>query len=196
MRPLRRHGIGAAGQFRFGRGREPPDEADERDEADELELGRLGATDRTLDDPDDDRAGARYDDDERPDDGALRMEEGERRYGVLDPMVRLGRIGEVRGTMTGRDELTEEPGRPPPTRGETGCRTKGDDEERVLGRDDGCRALGRDDAPRVVGSRPPLEPMALGLVDDEPLRRPRDPALGSIRGRAPLPLDEGIRPGR
>jgi len=62
-------------------------------------------------------------------------------------MLRLGRVGEVRGTMTGRDELVAELERPPPTRGVTGCRTRGDDELRVLGRVDELRVLGRDDEP-------------------------------------------------
>jgi hypothetical protein len=115
-------------------------------------------------------------------------------------MFRLGRDGEVRGTMTGRDEGGETLVGPLPTRGETGCRTKGDDELRVLGRDDELRALGRDDELDVLGSERPLEEYAPVLVGVLPVRRTRGLVLGSIRLRVepaevpPLPL--GVRPGR
>jgi len=126
------------------------------------------------------------------------MEEGERRYGELVPMVRLGRIGEVRGTMTGRDELTEEPGRPLPTRGETGCRTRGDedDDERELGSDDQLRALGRVDELRVVGRVRPPEPTALDGDGDRAPLRTNGLVPGSIGARAPPLVVDGTRPGR
>ena len=120
-------------------------------------------------------------------------------------MLRLGRDGEVRGTMTGRDELVE-PGRPPPTLGETGCRTKGED-VRGPERDDELRVLGRvgayrgvvvpDDEPRVVGIRDglcvlgrlrPLCETLPELAGGDELRRTNGLVLGSTRVRVPLPL--------
>jgi hypothetical protein len=191
---LRHRGNGGPGHLR--RDRVPPDDAEERDEPDELTLGRLEPDERTLDDPAEDRDGDRTDDEDLPDDGTLRMEEGERRYGELVPMVRLGRIGEVRGTMTGRDELTEEPLRPLPTRGETGCRTRGDDDEGELGIDDQLRALGRVDVLRVVGRVRPLEPTALDGDGERAPLRTDGLVPGSIGARAPPLIVDGTRPGR
>jgi hypothetical protein len=128
-------------------------------------------------------------------------------------MLRLGRVGEVRGTMTGRDELVGEPGRPTPAPGETGCRTKGEDDDRELGRDDELRVLGRvvvtreldvDDELRVVGSveerpesgRPrPLEPELPATEDGDPPLRVVGAAPGSTSGRV-VPPPERLRPGR
>jgi len=127
-------------------------------------------------------------------------------------MLRLGRVGEVRGTMTGRDEPVTELERPPPTRGETGCRTKGEDEDRALGRDDVLRALGRVRVLRVLGSEPELrvvgnvlEPPALG--SDRPLPasapelwpaapEPGDPLPEPTRVRPPWEVTGAARPGR
>ena len=118
------------------------------------------------------------------------MEEGERTYGDPDPMFRLGRDGEVRGTMTGRDERDETLGGPLPTRGEDGCRTMGDDEYRELDGDDELRALGRDDELEVGGRLRPLGDTDPEVVGGRPLRRTRGLVLGSTRGRVdpPLPL--------
>ena len=102
-------------------------------------------------------------------------------------MFRLGRVGEVRGTMTGRDEPVERPGRPPPTRGVTGCRTKGEDEFRVLGRDDELRAVGREVELRVLGRLRPLDGALPALVGGRPWLRLNGPVLGSISERVPLP---------
>lgn len=122
---------------------EPPDDEDDLGEAEDPALERLPLEARPPEEPADEPDGARTDDppdDDRPD-GAPRRD-GDGAYGTPEPMLRLGRIGEVRGTMTGRDELTEEPGRPPPVYGATGCRTKGEEGEGLLGRADDDRVLG------------------------------------------------------
>jgi len=146
-------------QCRRGLDFEPPDDAEDLDE--DPELRELDPDERAPDDlvadPEDERDGDRADDEEdRPDDGTPRMD-GERVYGDPEPRFRLGRVGEVRGTMTGRDEPDERPARPPPRRGVTGCRTRGEDELRVLGRDDELRAVGREERLRVLGRLRPLD---------------------------------------
>jgi hypothetical protein len=145
------------------------------------------------DEPEDDRAGARTDDDEDlpDDDGALRTE-GAPVYGDPDPMVRLGRVGEVRGTMTGRDEPEYGLGRPPPTRGDTGCRTRGEDEFQVLGRDGDVRAVGREDELRVLGRLRPLGGSVPKLRDDPPTLRLYGPVEGRTGVRAPPPDPESV----
>jgi len=161
---------------------EPPEDAEdlEAEDAPELELEELD-TREPPDDEDDGRDGARVDPGETrapPLDGALRTEEGERVYGELDPMVRLGRDGEVRGTMTGRDETPEGLVRPTPARDVTGCRTREDEEVPVLGR---LRPLDDTPALLVLGRLPRC---SSGLVP------------GSTRLRlVPAPLDV-LRPGR
>jgi len=109
-------------------------------------------------------------------------------------MFRLGRVGEVRGTMTGRDEPEYGLGRPPPTRGETGCRTRGEDELRVLGRDDEVRAVGRDDELRVLGRFRPLGGRVPMLGDDRPRLRLNGPVEGSTRVRVFPPDPEPALP--
>ena len=117
-------------------------------------------------------------------------------------MFRLGRVGEVRGTMTGRVEPVNGIERPPPTRDVTGCRMRGEDELRVLGRDDELRALGREDELRVLGRLRLLGGGAPTLGNCRPLPGLKRPELGSIRVRvllpAPLllPLPEEVLPGR
>jgi hypothetical protein len=133
-------------QWRRGLDVDPPEDLVE---AEDPELGELDPDARAPDDlvvaPEDDADGARTDDEEEPpDDGTPRMD-GELVYGDPEPRFRLGRVGEVRGTMTGRDEPDERPARPPPKRGVTGCRTRGEDELRMLGRDDELRAVGREE---------------------------------------------------
>jgi hypothetical protein len=141
MRPLRRHGTGDPRQWR--RAFEPlDDDAEDRDAEEDPPLGRAVADERPADDPEDERDGARTEGDEDPPDGELRYA-GDDAEGDPDPMLRLNPGDVVRGTMTGRDELIGELGRPTPTRGETGCRTRGEDDGRVLGRDDELRVLGR-----------------------------------------------------
>ena len=155
LKPSKRNGRRAAAVAtsrgrgsRLQRRREPPDELEDLDGDEDPELGRLDPDDRAPDDladgAEDERDGARADDDDLPD-GDTPRTDGERVYGDPDPMFRLGRVGEVRGTMTGRDELADGLERPTPTRGVTGCRTRGEDELRVLGRDDDPRALGREE---------------------------------------------------
>jgi hypothetical protein len=129
-------------------------------------------------------------------------------------MLRLGRVGEVRGTMTGRDGIVTEPGRPTPTPGETGCRTRGEDETRGLGRDDEVRVLGREEEYRELGIE--VVPLVVGAVEGlAPAGRSRplgeaSPELGKVRGsrrsnglelgstgeRPALPLPDTERPGR
>ena len=117
-------------------------------------------------------------------------------------MFRLGRVGEVRGTMTGRVEPVYGLERPTPTRGVTGCRARGEEELRVLGRDDEFRAVGREDELRVVGRLRPLGGSVPKLDDDRPPLRLNGPVLGSTGVRAPLPaplpalLPEEVLPGR
>ena len=199
----------ATSEGRLGRQRlrALPDEPEDFVEDDDPELERLDPDDRAPDDlvaePDDDLDGARADEDDLPDDGAPRTD-GERVYGDADPMLRLGRVGEVRGTMTGRDEFEDELGRPPPTRGVTGCRTRGEDEYLpVLGRDDELRAVGREDDDLVVGRFRPLEPRFpppnTGGFRPLWLYEPLD-GLTRVRPLLPeplpMPLPEEVLPGR
>lgn len=158
-----------------------PDEDDEDlVDAEDPELGRLAPDDRTPDDlvdePEDDRDGARADED-LPEDGAPRTE-GALVYGDPDPMFRLGRVGEVRGTMTGRVEPVYGLGRPPPMRGDAGCRTRGEDEFRVLGRDGVVRVVGREDELRVLGRFRPLGGRVAMLDVDLPPLRLNGPVVG------------------
>ena len=117
-------------------------------------------------------------------------------------MFRLGRVGEVRGTMTGRVEPVYGLERPTPTRGVTGCRTRGEEELRVLGRDDELRAVGREDELRVVGRLRPLGGSAPRLDDDRPPLRLNGTVLGSTKVREllpvvpPAPPPEEVLPGR
>ena len=174
--------------------RAPPDEVEDLDEDDDPELGLLDpdarAPDDLVDDPEDERDGARADDDDRPDDGAPRAD-GERVYGDLEPMFRLGRVDEVRGTMTGRDELADELERPPPTRGVTGCRTRGEDDMRVFVWDDEPRTPGREEYVLVLGRLRPLEPRFpppnTGGFRVLRLREPLD-GLTKVRLLLPAPL--------
>ena len=108
-------------------------------------------------------------------------------YGDPDPMFRLGRVGEVRGTMTGRVEPVYGLERPTPTRGVTGCRTRGEEELRVLGRYEELRAVGREDELRVVGRLRPLGGSAPMLDDGRPPLRLNGPVLGSTKVRVPPP---------
>jgi hypothetical protein len=93
-------------------------------------------------------------------------------------MLRPGRDDVVRGTMTGRDEPIVEFGRPPPTRGETGCRTRGEVDGRALGRDDELRVLGRSVVFRVSGCDTEL--LVVGRTDESRL-------LGRLRPPADAP---------
>jgi len=115
-------------------------------------------------------------------------------------MFRLGRVGEVRGTMTGRVEPVNGLERPTPTREVTGCRTRGEDELRVLGRYDELRAVGREDEDRVLGRLRPLGGIVPALEGDWPPLRLNRLVLGSTRVRvlppAPLLLPEEVLPGR
>lgn len=111
--------------------------------------------------------------------GALRTEEGERTYGDPVAMDRLGRDGEVRGTMTGLDEPRDRLEGPPPTRGDTGCRTEGD---QVLRGIEGAATLGG--APLGV------------VVVGRPLRRMSGLTRGSTGVRAELEPSLALRPGR
>ena len=178
-----------------------PDEEEDLDPEEDPELELLVPDDRApddlVDDPEDDRDGALADGDEDlPDDDGAPRTEGARVYGDPDPTFRLGRVGEVRGTMTGRDEPEYGLGRPPPTRGETGCRTRGEDEFRVLGRDGEVRAVGREDELRVLGRLRPLGGRVPRLGDDLPELRLKGPVVGWTRVRvfppdpesAPLPV--------
>ena len=116
-------------------------------------------------------------------------------YGDPDPKFRLGRVGEVRGTMTGRVRPDVGFERPPPRRGVTGCRTRGEDELRVLGREEEPRAVGREEELRVLGRLRPLDETPPTLAGGRPWLR----ALGSTRVRAPLPDEpppEEPKPGR
>jgi len=168
----------------------PEEEEDDLDPEEDPELELLVPDDRAPDDlvdePEDEREGARTDDEDLPDDGAPRVE-GARVYGELDPMLRLGRVGEVRGTMTGRDEPAYGLGRPPPTRGDTGCRTRGEVELRVLGTNGDVRAVGREDELRVLGRLRPLGGSVPKLGDDRPTLRLNGPVVGRTRVRAPPP---------
>lgn len=119
-------------------------------------------------------------------------------------MLRPDRDDVVRGTMTGRDEPIVELGRPPPTRGETGCRTRGEVDGRVLGRDDELRVLGRSvvsrtlgcdteflvvgivDEPRLLGRPRPLADAPREVVVRDPPALPGDTLLGSTRVRLVL----------
>jgi hypothetical protein len=182
--------------WRRGLGREPPDDAEEPDDAEDPdeeedpELPDDRAPDDLEADPEDDPDGARADGPEDlPDDEPPRTD-GEYVYGDPDPMFRLGRVGEVRGTMTGRDEPDERLERPPPTRGVTGCRTRGEDEFRVLGRNDEPRATGREEELRVLGRFRPLDETPPALAGSRPWVR----VLGSTRVRVPPP--EEPNPGR
>jgi hypothetical protein len=186
------------GRVRRQRRRAPPDDVEVFDPEedpelgrlapeDDPELGRLAPDDRVPDEPEDDRDGACADDD-LPDDGAPRTV-GALVYGDPDPiMFRLGRDGEVRGTMTGRDRPEVEPERPPPRRGVTGCRTRGEDKLRVLGREGAVRAVGREDELRVLGRLRLLGGSVPILDDDPPPLRLKGPAPGSTRARV-LPPD-------
>jgi hypothetical protein len=178
------------------RDRDVPDEDDERGAEEAPELGRLDPDERTPDEPEYDRDGGRADDEDLPDDGAPRTD-GARVVGDPDPMVRLGRVGEVRGTMTGRTRLEDELGRPPPTWGETGCRTRGEEVERALGRDDELRVLGRVGAYRPATDEAELR--VVGWVDgpptpgsDRPLFEPPDELAGGWLERLVGAVVEGL----
>jgi hypothetical protein len=174
-----------------------PDEEEDFDPEEDPELELLVPDDRAPDDleddPEDDRDGALADDEDLPDDDGAPRTDGARVYGDPDPMFRLGRVGEVRGTMTGRDEPEYEFGRPPPTRGETGCRTRGEDEFRVLGRVGEVRAVGREDELRVLGRLRPLGGSVPRLGDERPALRLKGPVVGSTRVRV-LPPDPESTP--
>jgi hypothetical protein len=181
-RPLRRHGSGARRQCRRELDLDPPDDAEDLGGDEELGLERDDPDDRAPGEPDDERDGARVDGAEAEDlpvDGALRMGEGEPTYGDPEPMARLGRDGEVRGTMTGLDELADGLAGPLPTRGDTGCRTMGDEGLRVVGAETLDGAL--PEGVTVVG---------------RPLRRMSGLTRGSTNGRLELALSLAIRPGR
>jgi len=171
----------------------PEEEEEDLDPEEDPELGLLVPDDRAPDEPEDDRDGARTDDDEDlPDDDGAPRTEGAPVYGDPDPMVRLGRIGEVRGTMTGRVKLDVELGRPPPTRGDTGCRTRGEDELRVLGSNGDVRALGREDKLRVLGRLRPLGGRVAKLREDPPMLRLYGPVVGLTGVRSPPPDPESV----